>query len=252
MGQFPTPSAPLPEEPRLARVAAAIADGSRARMLAHLLDGRHASAGELARAASVTPATASAHLARLVDDALVACESRGRHRYFRIADAEVAHALEALALVAERGSHERQWAAPPRARLRDARCCYGHAAGRLGVALCEALHAQGVLERSGAGRSTVTGAGVSVLDALGLDGAAWRRRSAGRGRAVAYPCLDWSERRDHLAGALAVAILERWVELGWVRRGVPGDRALQVTPPGRQGLAAWLGIAAGDAERRAA
>ena len=113
-----TPPAPseAPHEPRLARVAALVADPSRARMLAFLLSGEYASAGELARTASVGAATASAHLVKLVDAGLLVCEPRGRHRYFRIADADVAHALEALAMVAERSSHDRTWSAPARLR----------------------------------------------------------------------------------------------------------------------------------------
>lgn len=238
-----TPAAARDPEPRLARVAGAIADASRSRMLAHLLDGRRASAGELAQAASVTAATASAHLSRLVDDGLVACEPRGRHRYFRLADADVAHALEALSLVADRSPHERSWARPDRARLRLARCCYGHLAGRLGVALHDALATQGVLRPGDDARArVVTPEGAARLAALGLDGAGWQRRSAGRGRPVAYACLDWSERRDHLAGPLAVALLEQLLERGWLRRAAPGDRALAVTPTGARGLREALAI----------
>src|SRR3954468_19378449 len=147
----PPPPSDAPHEPRLARVAALVADPSRARMLAFLLAGEYASAGDLARAASVGAATASAHLVKLVDAGLLACEPRGRHRYFRLADAEVAHALEALALVAERSSHERSWAAPARVRLREARCCYGHLAGRRGVALLERLVGNGWLVDADAG-----------------------------------------------------------------------------------------------------
>jgi DNA-binding transcriptional ArsR family regulator len=106
-----------PHEPRLARVAAMIADPARSRMLAYLLDGQYASAGELATAAGVQPSTASAHLEKLTRADLVVCEPRGRHRYFKLADGEVAHALQALALVAERGAHDRAWAHPERQRL---------------------------------------------------------------------------------------------------------------------------------------
>lgn len=114
-----------PHEPRLARAAALVADPARSRMLAYLLSGEYASAGELAKAASVTAATASGHLRRLLDARFVVCEPRGRHRYFRLADAEVAHALEALALVAERDEHDRGWAHPERQRLRQARAATG-------------------------------------------------------------------------------------------------------------------------------
>ena len=225
-------------EPRLARIAGLVAEPSRSRMLCHLLGGEAASAGELAAAAGVGAATASVHLARLVEAGLVACEPRGRHRYFRLADAYVAHALEALALVAERGSHERTWASPARARLRPARCCYGHLAGRMGVAMLDGMCGDGWLKRADERDFIVTDRGASGLDGLGLDGAAWQRRASG-GSGVAYACLDWSERRDHLAGKLAAAMLERFVTAGWLRRGEKGDRALQLTPPGRQALAAW-------------
>ena len=231
---------PMGASPPLARIAASIADASRSRMLGHLLGGEYASAGELAKAATVTPATASAHLARLVDDGLVTCEQRGRHRYFRIADADVAHALEALAVVAERGSHERAWSSPARLRLRDARCCYGHLAGRLGVALLQGMVDRGWLEAFTHGRFAVSDAGVAALDAIGVDGRAWQRRSVAAGKPVAYACLDWSERRDHLAGPLASALLDRCLDAGWLRRASAGDRALQLTPTGRLALAGWL------------
>ena len=228
-------------EPRLARMAALVADTSRSRMLCFLLDGSCASASELAAAASVGAATTSAHLRQLLDAGLVACEQRGRHRYYRLADADVAHALEALAMVAERGSHERTWASPARARLREARCCYGHLAGRLGVALLQGLLTQHWLKPSPQGGYAVTDAGAAGLDELGLDGADWQRRAGAGGRGVAYGCLDWSERRDHLAGALASALLEQTLQEGWLRRGAAGgpanrssaaptDRALHCTP----------------------
>ena len=230
-----SPPSDTPHEPRLARVAALVADPSRARMLAFLLSGEYASAGELARTASVSAATASAHLVKLVDAGLLACEPRGRHRYFRIADADVAHALEALAMVAERSSHDRAWSAPARLRLREARCCYGHLAGRHGVALHEHLLAQGGLEAAADGY-TLTEAGVAALARLGFDAAALR---AGPAQRLAYPCLDWSERRDHLAGRLATALLAHFIAQGWLRR-VDGERALALTPPGRVALAPLL------------
>ena len=145
-----------PHEPRLARVAAMVADPARSRMLAYLLSGECASASELAKAASVTPATASGHLAQLLEARFVACEPRGRHRYYRLADADVAHALEALAVVAERGEHEQQWASPERARLRDARCCYGHLAGRLGTRLFDGLMAADGLYQQNDGAVTIS------------------------------------------------------------------------------------------------
>jgi DNA-binding transcriptional ArsR family regulator len=229
-------------EPRIVRVATLMADATRARMLSYLLGGELASAGELAACASVGAATASAHLAKLLEGGLVACEPRGRHRYYRLADAEVAHALEALALVAERGAHDAAWARPARARLRKARCCYGHLAGQAGVALLGHLQGQGWLHSGTHDAGPVfilSETGGRGLDAWGLDGAAWQARLASAGaRRQAYPCLDWSERRDHLAGPLGSALLQHFITRGWLRRQA-GDRALQATPDGRRALDWW-------------
>jgi DNA-binding transcriptional ArsR family regulator len=230
----PAPS-DAPPEPRLARIAALVADPSRARMLAFLLSGEYASAGELARTASVGAATASAHLVKLVEAGLLVCEPRGRHRYFRIADADVAHALEALAMVAERSSHERAWSAPARLRLREARCCYGHLAGRRGVALLDQLLARRWLVEAAQGYA-LTDAGVAGMSTLGFDAAALHASASQR---IAYPCLDWSERRDHLAGKLGSGLLAHFIEQGWLRR-IGSERALELTPPGRQALAPLL------------
>ena len=233
-----TPAPPdAPHEPRLARVAALVADPSRARMLAFLLSGEYASAGELARTASVGAATASAHLVKLVDAGMLVCEPRGRHRYFRIADADVAHALEALAMVAERSSHDRTWSAPARLRLREARCCYGHLAGRRGVALLDRLLAHGWLADANDGYA-LTDAGVAGLASLGFDADALRASASHR---IAYPCLDWSERRDHLAGKLASGLLTHFIDQGWLRR-IGSERALELTPPGQLALAPLLAI----------
>jgi DNA-binding transcriptional ArsR family regulator len=233
---------PAAHEPRLVRVAALMADATRARMLSYLLGGELASAGELAACASVGAATASAHLAKLLDAGLVACEPRGRHRYYRLADAEVAHALEALALVAERGSHESTWARPARARLREARCCYGHLAGRAGVALLDHLQGEGWLCTGASAAGPVfilSDQGQRGLTDWGLDGAAWQTRLASPGtRRQAYPCLDWSERRDHLAGPLGTALLDHFVGRGWLRRH-DGERSLDTTPTGQRMLS-WL------------
>lgn len=219
---------PAAHEPRLARVAAMIADPTRSRMLAYLMAGDFASAGELAAAASVTPATASGHLARLIDAGFVICEPRGRHRYYRLADEQVAHALEALALVAERDSHDRAWAHPERQRLREARCCYGHLAGRLAITLFGALQAEERLQAVADGYR-LTPAGEAWLAGLGLHAPV----PSGR-RRYAYRCLDWSERRDHLAGQLADDLFSHFTARGWLRRG-PG-RAVTLTPSGHREL----------------
>jgi DNA-binding transcriptional ArsR family regulator len=217
-----------PHEPRLARVAALVADPARSRMLAYLLSGEYASASELAKAASVTPATASGHLGRLLDARFVVCEPRGRHRYYRLADDEVAHALEALALVAERDEHDRAWAHPDRQRLRHARCCYGHLAGQLGVSLFDALQREARLAPTASGFD-LTPSGRQWLQAMGMTPSVPNGR-----RRYAYRCLDWSERRDHLAGHLADELYRHFTESGWLRRTT--GRAVEITTTGRREL----------------
>ena len=217
-----------PHEPRLARVAAIVADPARSRMLAYLLSGEYASASELAKTASVTPATASGHLGQLLDARFVVCEPRGRHRYYRLADAEVAHALEALALIAERDGHDRAWAHPERKRLRFARCCYGHLAGQLAVTVFDALQREERLTSANDGYE-LTEAGIHWLQGLGMNPGS----PSGR-RRFAYRCLDWSERRDHLAGQLADEIYQHFTKAGWLRRAA--GRAVEVTDSGEQEL----------------
>jgi DNA-binding transcriptional ArsR family regulator len=225
-------------EPRLARVAAAIADPTRARTLARLLDGRLHTAGELATHAGVSAATMSAHLKLLVDEGLARVRPQGRHRYFGLADGDVAHALEALLRVADsrEGSEPaaalRRWQKPGMRGLRHARSCYGHLAGELGVQWREAMLAKGWVTAAADGRYEVSDAGRDALAAL------MPAALPATGR-VLYDCVDWSERRDHFAGPLAVAWLEAMLTRGWLRR-VDDTRALQLTPPGRQALADGL------------
>lgn len=223
-------------EPRLARVAAVVADPARSRMLCLLLSGEHATAGELARAASVAPSTASGHLRKLLDAGLVAGESRGRHRYFRLADPDVARALEALALVAERGARDQAWNHPARRGLRAARCCYGHLAGQLGVRLFDTLLERQSLRATAAGYE-LTDAGRAWLRSLGM-----APPLPGARRRFAYACMDWSERRDHLAGQLATGLFEHFIGQGWLRRAA--GRAVELTPLGVRELLPRLGTEA--------
>jgi DNA-binding transcriptional ArsR family regulator len=220
---------PPTHEPRLARAAALVADPARSRMLAYLLGGEFASAGELAVAASVSAATASGHLRKLMDGHFLVCEARGRHRYFRLADADVAHALEALALVSEREPHNHTWSHPQRQRLRQARCCYGHLAGQLSVRLFDTMMAEACLEDAPEGL-TLTPAGDRWLKALGMTPSAPSKR-----RRYAYRCLDWSERRDHLAGQLADEMLAHFIHMGWLKRDT--GRILELTP---RGIQQWM------------
>lgn len=220
-------------EPRLARIAAAIADPTRARTLARLLDGRLHTAGELAAHAGVSAATMSAHLKLLVDEGLARVRPQGRHRYFGLADGDVAHAMEALLRVADGrdagpAADLKRWQKPEMRGLRHARSCYGHLAGELGVQWREALLAKGWVVAAPDGRYELSEAGREALAELMPEG----EMPTGR---VLYDCVDWSERRDHFAGPLAVAWLEAMVEKGWMRRG--GDsREVRVTPVGRLAL----------------
>lgn len=222
-------------EPRLARLAAAIADPTRARVLARLLDGRLHTAGELAAHAGVTPPTMSAHLKLLVDEGLARVRPQGRHRYYGLADADVAHALEALLRLADReaagtaAADVRRWQRPALRGLRHARSCYGHLAGELGVRWRETLLARAWVQARAQGGYDVTPAGQAALAVLMPAGEL--ARPAGEGRLL-YDCVDWSERRDHFAGPLAVAWLDAMLARGWLRR-VAGSRELELLPPGR-------------------
>lgn len=220
-------------EPRLSRVAAAIADPTRARTLARLLDGRLHTAGELAAHAGVTAATMSAHLKLLVEEGLARVRPQGRHRYFCLADGDVAHALEALLRVADGrkagpAADLKRWQKPEMRGLRHARSCYGHLAGELGVRWRETLLAKGWVTAASDGRYEVSEAGREVLAELMPEGGLPRGR-------LLYDCVDWSERRDHFAGPLAVAWLEAIVQRGWMTR-VPDSREVRLTPPGKRAL----------------
>lgn len=229
-------------EPRFAKVAAMIADPTRARMLALLMSGQAHTAGELAAAAGVTPATASSHLAKLVQLELLHPRAQGRHRYYRLADERIAHALEALSLVAERPAGDAKWQQPGYRALKRARTCYCHLAGELGVAWLQGLLRQAHLQPED-GHFTLTHVGRQALGNIGVPLPSAPPLAAAARRRFAYPCLDWSERRDHLAGTLGTALLTHAMRSDWLRRHGEG-RALLLTPPGRQALAPWLGEAA--------
>jgi DNA-binding transcriptional ArsR family regulator len=232
-----------PPEPRFARIAAIIGDPTRARMLSALMGGQYIAAGELAAIAGVTAATATGHLTKLIDSELVLLRTQGRHRYFKLASPEIGHALEALSLVAESSASQAKWSQGAYKPLKFARTCYSHLAGELGVALFEGMIARGTLAFRG-GVLELTDAGRDELVALGV---VLPRVTAAASNRFAYACVDWSERRDHLAGGLAVALLDHCVERGWLRR-VEGSRALRLTPPGSTALAPWLSAAAGSGE----
>jgi DNA-binding transcriptional ArsR family regulator len=220
----------------LAAVAALIADPSRAAMLDALTGGEPMTAGALARLAGVAPSTATEHLARLERGGLVVSERHGRARHVRLAGPHIARALEALAAIAplKRPAGLRAWQHGE--ALRTARSCYDHLAGVAGVALADALVERGVVE-SADRAFAITVAGERTLAGFGLDVAAIH---AAR-RATARACLDWSERRPHVAGALGAALLEELLRRRWLRRR-PDGRALTLTPAGAEGLASAFGI----------
>ena len=223
----------VPADTRLARVAGAIAEPARARMLCCLLDGHARTATELAAAADVAASTASAHLARLKDEQLVELLAQGRHRYYRLNGSDVAQALEALMVVAGAPRASIRPSTPH--RLRAARTCYDHMAGALAVAVHDRLFARRWLAVANDATDgyALTRAGSSGLGALGIDVDAAR---ASR-RRLACACVDWSERRPHLAGALGAALLQQMRARGWLQADLD-SRALSLTAQGRRGLTA--------------
>lgn len=227
----------------LAGLAALIAEPARAAMLVTLLDGRALTAGELAEVAGVTPATASGHLARLAQGGLLALERQGRHRYHRLADARIAAMLEGLmALDATLAAVPRRVVATgPRDRaLRRLRLCYDHLAGEIAVAMCDALLARGAL-RFGAEGAVLSDGGVSLLSGLGVDIATCRAAADRRGAALCRPCLDWSERRPHLAGPAGAGLYRALLGHGCLRPD-QGTRAVTLTQAGEAALARHLAI----------
>jgi DNA-binding transcriptional ArsR family regulator len=217
----------MSDGPDIARIAGLIGEPARAAMLTALLDGRALTASELAGTAGVTRPTASAHLAKLVDGRLLALEAQGRHRYFRLADDEVAHALEALLGVAFRSRPTRLVTGPREPALRKARVCYDHLAGELGVLAFDRFQKRRFL-RHGDDGLQLTGAGERFFAGLGVDLAPAPSR-----RAACRVCLDWSERRHHLAGAVGASFLDRVYAMRWARRE-KGSRVVLFTPAGER------------------
>jgi DNA-binding transcriptional ArsR family regulator len=244
------PAQPLPYDTDVAPAAALIADPTRAAILLALLPDRPLAAGELARLAGVSAATASFHLAKLLDGGMIAVARQGRHRYYRLAGHEVATALEALGLISPALPVRTLRQSREAAALAQARTCYDHLAGRAGVELLDAMLRRGLLQEQSSGRTgpgntppvrfEVTGAGAKVLGSFGLNIGDIRRSR----RAFAGTCIDWTQRRGHLNGALAAAITSRLFELGWIERGSPGQRrrSVRVTQAGAEGLACTFGL----------
>jgi len=223
--------------PRIAGVAALVGDPARASILMALMAGRALTASELANVADVTPQTASGHLAKLVDGGILAVAKQGRHRYFRLVSPLVGRMLEGIMAVAE----GRPAQAHPHWRggeeLRFARICYDHLAGELAVRITDALAAQKRILLSDDG-GEVTADGQAFLGTLGIDVPSL----TGQRRAFCRPCLDWSMRRPHIAGAVGAALFASFMAKGWMRP-VRDSRALNITPAGRKQLKELIGVA---------
>jgi DNA-binding transcriptional ArsR family regulator len=220
----------MKDGPNIVGIAALIGDHARAEVLTALMADRALTATELAAVASVTKQTISAHLAKLLDAGLVAVESQGRHRYFRLADRDVAHLIESLMGVAFRTGAVRTRASPREPALRRARVCYDHLAGEIGVRLYENMLQRRALVPGDNGL-VLTAVGESLLRKLHIDAAALAHQK----RAFCRACLDWSERRHHLAGALGAALLSRFIELGWAKRA-RDSRVVKVSAAGEREL----------------
>lgn len=218
----------MKDGPSIVRIAALIGDHARAEMLTALMAGEALTATELAGVADLTKQTVSSHLAKLLDARLIAVESQGRHRYFRLADDDVARLLESLMGVAYRTGAVRVRSSPREPALRKARVCYDHLAGELGVLAFDALQQLRYVRR-GENELILTRAGRKFFGEFGIDVedlVAQRRR-------LSSSCLDWSVRRHHLAGAAGAALLNRCYELGWARR-VKNSRVVTFSPAGER------------------
>lgn len=221
----------------VAAIAAAIGEPARARVLYCLLDGHARTSTELAVVAEVTPSTASAHLHRLKTQRLVKVLAQGKHRYYSLEGAHVAAALEALSVLA--GGSRAAFVPPAPNRLRAARTCYDHIAGRLGVSLHDCFLARGWLSNGpGAGEAyELAPDGAKAFEALGVDIEATRRLR----RRFAYACVDWSERQPHIGGAVGAALLNAALKRKWVVQDLD-SRALAVTKIGRREMLARFGL----------
>jgi DNA-binding transcriptional ArsR family regulator len=224
--------------PDIAMVAALVGDPARANMLTALMTGRALTASELAHQAGITPQTASSHLAKLEGGGLIEPEKQGRHRYYRLTDPDVAGVLEGLAGLAARTGHMRVRTGPKDPALRRARICYDHLAGDLGVQMLDSMRKQRLIRQSKQAIE-LTGEGKRFMaEALQIsaDSLAHPRRP------VCKACLDWSERRHHLAGTLGAAVMTRFTELKWAARdAAPGSRVVNFTRNGEKRFATLFG-----------
>lgn len=222
--------------PDMSRIAALIGEPARANMLQALMGGQALTAGELAAEAGVQPATASGHLRQMEAAGLIVPRKQGRHRYFALAGPEVAQVLEALTGLAELRGHQRSRPGPSDPALRRARICYDHLAGTVAVQIFDALTRRGLLALDSEA-VTLSPAGQDFFTGLGLDLPALQARR----RPLCRICLDWSERRNHLAGSLGAALYTHMLSRGWARRS-KDSRVVTITARGRERLKDRLGI----------
>lgn len=226
--------------PNISVIASLIADPSRAVFLEALLGGQALPAGELAYMAGVTPQTASNHLAKLVDGGLLVVERQGRHRYYRLAGQEIAFLIETMGSIAPPVQVRSLKQSNQLQHLSFARTCYGHLAGKLGIALCDALLREEYLlepEEDQAKDYHITEKGREWFTSFGID----LQVKPGSRRAIARKCLDWSERRHHISGLLGEQLERRLSQIEWTRKK-PGSRSVEVTDAGKKGLYEVLGI----------
>ena len=220
-------------EPDISRIARTIGDPTRIRMLTLLMEGRALTAKELAYGAGVGPATGTAHLRKLLADSLVAARTQGRHKYFRLSSEHVAHCVESLMFIAKPAKAAGQLQLPP---IQQARFCYDHLAGRVAIEITQVLLAKKLMQLDGED-FTLSRKGERWFTDFGVDLATVSRTR----RRFAYSCLDWSERKDHLGGALGAALAQRMLDLGWLKR-IPDTRIASITTKGRRALVEHFGI----------
>jgi DNA-binding transcriptional ArsR family regulator len=224
--------------PDIAMVASLVGDPARSNMLTALMTGRALTASELAHQAGITPQTASSHLAKLEAGGLIEPEKQGRHRYYRLADPDVAGVLEGLAGLAARAGHMRVRTGPKDPALRRARICYDHLAGDLGVQMLDSMRKQRLVRQTRQSIELTNEGKRFMANTLQIDA----EMLAHPRRPVCKACLDWSERRHHLAGTLGAAVMSRFTELNWAARdSAPGSRVVNFTRTGEKKFAALFG-----------
>lgn len=224
----------MKDGPNIASVTALLGDPARANMLTALMDGRALTVSELAGAAGVSLSTASGHLSKLDAANLLVAEKQGRHRYFRLSGPDVAQVLEALMGLAQRTGAVRVRTGPKDQALRSARVCYDHLAGERGVEMLDAARAQGLI--IGDEDMLLTTEGQDFFESLGVDLVGLKKGK----RPLCRSCLDWSERRNHLGGALGAALLDMFLRRGWARRNE--GRVIAFTPAGLQAFRAAFSL----------